>query len=247
MQLQVFQTANQVGEAAAVLFAAQLLQKPDSVLGLATGSTPLPTYRQLTAYHQQGLLDFSRAQSFNLDEYCGIAPGHPQSYHAFMQEHLFAGINLPEDRRHIPSGAFPMEDTAAWQAECARYDRAIEAAGGVDLQLLGIGGNGHIGFNEPGDAFIGGTHVVQLDARTIEDNSRFFESRDQVPTHAITMGIRTILSAKHILLIATGAGKADILRDLLGSEITPRLPASILKTHPCVSLFADQEAASKLN
>lgn len=246
MDIQVFQSEALAAQAAATLFAAQIISKPDSVLGLATGGTPLPCYGKLIEWHRMGGLDFAHAHSFNLDEYCGIAPDHPQSYHFYMEKHFFSQVNLPKANRHVPKGDLPREQSDAWQAECRAYDRAIAEAGGIDLQLLGIGGNGHIGFNEPAEAFTGDTHIVALASGTIEDNSRYFDSVEQVPTHAITLGIRSIFAARHIVLLATGEGKAQILQRLVQSEVDPHLPASILQIHPRVTVLADRAAARLL-
>ena len=184
MQTHVFKTAQQVGEAAATLIAAQLLRKPDSILGLATGSSPIPTYEALIRMYRQGVLDFSRATSFNLDEYVGLPADHPCSYHHFMQEHLFSHINIRPENVHIPDGG-----AADLQAAAHAYDAAILAAGGIDLQLLGIGRNGHIGFNEPGEHFVYGCHKVRLSESTIRANKRFFFSEADVPRYAVSLGI----------------------------------------------------------
>lgn len=241
MQTHVFKTAQQVGRAAATLIAAQLLRKPESVLGLATGSTPLPTYQALIDMYRFGMLDFSRAASYNLDEYVGLDPLHPCSYHTFMQENLFSQINIRPDHVHIPDGH------AADIAAAARaYDEAIAAAGGIDLQLLGIGRNGHIGFNEPGDALIYGCHEVELTASTIEANKRFFTSEADVPRAAVTLGIGAIMHARQVLLIATGADKADAVRRAMQGDVSPHCPASILRTHPDALILLDEAAAQGL-
>lgn len=241
MQTHVFKTEQQVGRAAATLIAAQLLRKPDSVLGLATGSTPLPTYRALIDMYRFGMLDFSKAVSFNLDEYLGLDPLHPCSYHRFMQENLFSQINIRPDHVHIPDGS-AADPAAAANA----YDQAVAAAGGIDLQLLGIGRNGHIGFNEPGDALIYDCHRVELTASTIEANKRFFDSEADVPRAAVTLGIGTIMHARQVLLIATGEDKADAVRRAVLGEVSPRCPASILRTHPDALILLDEAAAKGL-
>lgn len=242
MQIRVFSSARQVAAAAATLIAAQLLRKPDSVLGLATGSSPIGTYENLVRMHEQGMLDFSRAVSFNLDEYVGIAPDHPCSYHAFMQEHLFSQVNIAPENVHIPDGNAPDLDAAAHA-----YDAAILAAGGIDLQLLGIGRNGHIGFNEPGEHFVYGCHRVELSASTIAANQRFFASADDVPRYAVSLGVGSIMQSRQILLIATGADKGEAVRRALRGDVSPLWQASILRTHPDVVFLLDEAAASKLS
>lgn len=241
MQTHVFKTAQQVGRAAATLIAAQLLRKPESVLGLATGSTPLPTYQALIDMYRFGMLDFSRAVSYNLDEYVGLDPLHPCSYHTFMQENLFSQINIRPDHVHIPDG------NAADTAAAARaYDAAVAAAGGIDLQLLGIGRNGHIGFNEPGDVFRYDCHEVRLSASTREANQRFFESGADVPRAAVTLGIGAIMHARQVLLIATGEDKADAVHGAVTGDVSPHCPASILRTHPDAIFLLDEAAAKGL-
>lgn len=241
MQTHVFKTEQQVGRAAATLIAAQLLRKPDSVLGLATGSTPLPTYRALIDMYRFGMLDFSKAISFNLDEYVGLDPLHSCSYHRFMQENLFSQINIRPDHVHIPDGS-ATDPVAAARA----YDQAVKAAGGIDLQLLGIGRNGHIGFNEPGDALIYDCHRVELTASTIEANKRFFDSEADVPRAAVTLGIGAIMHARQVLLIATGEDKADAVRRAVQGDVSPHCPASILRTHPDALILLDEAAAMGL-
>ena len=207
MQIHVYDHAQQVGQAAATLLAAQLISKPDSVLGLATGATPIPTYQALISLYRAGVVDFSSASSFNLDEYVGLPVEHGCSYHSFMREQLFDHVNMPADHIHIPDG-----NAADPQTECARYDQAITAEGGIDMQVLGIGRNGHIGFNEPADTFVYGCHIVNLTQSTIEANRRFFESENDVPRQAISLGIGSIMNARRILLLATGADKAEAIR-----------------------------------
>ena len=241
MQIHIFQDAAQVGAAAAQLFAAKLLQKPDCVLGLATGSTPLPTYDALVALHERGLADFSRARSFNLDEYVGIGRAHAQSYYRFMYDNLFSKVNIRPENVQVPH---PVSDDL--QADCDAYETAIEATGGIDLQILGIGNNGHIAFNEPADAFPLRTHIVDLTESTILANRRFFNSAYEVPRRAMTMGIGTILRAREIVLIATGAGKAEAVAAMAKGEADPRCPASALHLHPHVVVFLDAGAALKL-
>ena len=194
-------SAEEAAVRAVELYRALLRRKPDAVLGLATGSTPLGLYAQLVALYRAGEISFAQATSFNLDEYVDLPPTHDQSYRYFMEKNLFSQIDLPQARIHVPSGLDVSE------AALAAYDEAIEAAGGIDLQLLGLGGNGHIGFNEPGTPFALGTHVVALTERTRRDNARFFASLDEVPTHAATMGVRTVMHARAILLLAFGRAK----------------------------------------
>ncbi len=239
MQVHVFDTPEQVSLACATIIAAQVQVKPDSVLGLATGSSPIGAYRQLIEWHRQGVLDFSRCISYNLDEYVALPVEHETSYHAFMQENLFRDINMKAT--FLPDGNAP--DMAA---ECARYDAAIAAAGGIDLQLLGIGRNGHIGFNEPSDRFVYGTQVVNLTESTIEANKRFFEDASQVPRQAVSLGIGGIMAARTVVLIAMGKDKAEAIRDAVKGEVTPRVQASILRTHPRAVFLVDREAASLL-
>lgn len=239
MQIHVYDHAQQVGQAAATLLAAQLISKPDSVLGLATGSTPIPTYQALISLYRAGVVDFSSASSFNLDEYVGLPVEHGCSYHSFMREQLFDHVNMPADHIHIPDG-----NAADPQTECARYDQAIAAAGGIDIQVLGIGRNGHIGFNEPADEFSKGTHCVDLTESTIEANSRLFEKEEDVPRQAYTMGTQTIMNARCILVVANGENKAQAVRDMCFGPIVPTCPASILQLHPNVFVVCDDAALS---
>ena len=226
---------------AAEIIAAQILLKPDAVLGLATGSTPVGTYQNLIKKYEAGELDFSQVSSVNLDEYKGLSGDHDQSYRYFMNENLFNHVNIDKSRTSVPNG---LEEDAA--KACADYDAVIAAAGGVDLQLLGIGGNGHIGFNEPDKAFEQTTHCVTLEENTRTANARFFSNIDEVPTHAITMGIKTIMQAKQIVLAVSGADKAEILKKVLTGPVTPGIPGSILQMHPDVIVVADEAALSQL-
>lgn len=226
---------------AADLLAAQVLLKPDCVLGLATGSTPIGAYQELVRKYEAGALDFSQVTTFNLDEYRGLTPSDPQSYAYFMHRNLFDHVNLRPGSTHLPDGLNP--DPAA---ESARYEAAIRAAGGVDLQLLGMGHNGHIGFNEPCGEFPLDTHSVDLAESTIRANTRFFDSSDQVPRQAYTMGIGTILRARRILIVVSGADKAEILKQAFYGPVTPQVPASVLQLHPDVTLVADTDALSAL-
>jgi glucosamine-6-phosphate deaminase len=216
-------------------------RKPDIVLGLATGGTPVGMYEELVRRHREDGVDFSRVTSFNLDEYVGLPASHPQSYRTYMYIHLFEKINIDEKRTHIPRGDAP--DLAA---ECERYEREIVRAGGIDVQVLGIGTNGHIGFNEPGSTAETTTRVVQLTKSTVEANARYFDSAQAVPTQAVSMGIRNILAAKRILLLASGQSKAEAVQRMLEGEITPELPASLLRHHGDVTVILDRQAASLL-
>lgn len=211
---------------AANVIAAQIMLDPHTVLGLATGSTPIGTYDRLIELCKQGDVDFSGVTTINLDEYYGLDDSHDQSYRYFMNEHLLTKVNIKLANTHVPNGK-----AANIEAECRRYDTLIESAGGIDLQLLGIGHNGHIGFNEPADEFVMNTHCVTLGESTINANSRFFESKDQVPKKALTMGIKAIMQAKKALLIASGDDKREILRKALFGPVTPAVPASILQLH----------------
>lgn len=236
MEFHVYENARAACEAAGVLIAAQITRKGDSVLGLATGSTPIPAYEMLAQWYDRGVIDFDRVRTFNLDEYVGIDHKNPLSYHAFMQEHLFSKVNLRKENVHLPSG------NAA--ADVEAYDKAIYAAGGIDIQLLGIGRNGHIGFNEPAPEFPKETHCVELTESTINANSRLFDSIDDVPREACTMGIGTIMAAKEILVVANGSDKADIVRRAFFGPVTPEVPASILQFHPNVTVVVDKEAGA---
>lgn len=225
---------------AANIISAQVIMKPDCVLGLATGSTPVGTYAQLVEWYKKGDLDFSRVSTVNLDEYRGLKHSDPQSYYYFMQENLFGHVNIREDATFVPDGT-NLDAAAA----CAKHEEIIRSLGGIDLQLLGLGNNGHIGFNEPGAAFEKETHCVDLTQSTIEANSRFFDSIDQVPTQAYTMGIRTIMQAKRILVVANGEAKADAVAKAFWGPVTPEVPGSILQMHPNVTVVADEAALSK--
>jgi len=226
---------------AANILSAQVIIKPDCVLGLATGSTPIGTYEQLIRWYEKGDLDFSQVRTINLDEYKGLSPENNQSYRYFMNEHLFRHINISLENTHVPNGLEPDPVKA-----CNDYNRIIRENGGVDLQLLGIGLNGHIGFNEPGAAFEKETHCVDLTQSTIDANSRFFESLDLVPKQAYTVGIKTIMQAKKIVVIATGESKADIIAKAFWGPITPAVPASVLQLHNDVVLVCDEAALSKI-
>lgn len=227
---------------AANIISAQVIMKPDCVLGLATGSTPIGLYKELVEGYEKGDLDFSEVKTVNLDEYRGLNRENDQSYYYFMHDNLFDHINIPEENTHLPNGMEPDSEK-----ECARYTKLIQSMGGVDLQLLGIGNNGHIGFNEPSESFDKEVHCVNLTQSTIEANKRFFASADDVPKQAYTMGIKTIMQAKKILIVANGEGKADIVRDAFFGPITPQVPASVLQLHNDVTLVADEAALSKVS
>ena len=219
------------------IISAQVILKPDSVLGLATGSSPIGAYRQLIEWYNKGDVDFSRARSVNLDEYVGLAPSHEQSYAYFMHHNFFDSINIKPENVHLPDGLDPDAE-----GQGKKYDALIRSLGGVDLQLLGIGRDGHIGFNEPCGEFVKGTHCVELTQDTREANARFFGSIDLVPKTAYTMGILDIMQARRVVMIASGSSKAAIVRDAFWGPVTPQIPASILQLHPDFTLVADEEA-----
>jgi len=225
---------------AANILSAQVILKHNCVLGLATGSTVEGIYKQLIMMNQNGDVDFSGVRSVNLDEYVGLAGDHNQSYRCFMDTNLFNQINIHIDNTNVPDGM-----AADIEAECIRYENLIKELGGIDLQLLGLGHNGHIGFNEPDDYFPLLTHRVQLKESTIKANSRFFENEDQVPREAITMGIKSIMQAKRILLCVSGEAKAEILKKVLSGPVTPEVPGSILQLHPNLTVVADEAALSR--
>ena len=231
---------NDMSRKAANLISAQIIMKPNCVLGLATGSTPVGTYRQLVEWYDKGDLDFSEVMTVNLDEYKGLTRENPQSYYYFMNEHLFGKVNINKTRTFLPDGTEPDSNTA-----CENYNEILRAVGDVDLQLLGLGHNGHIGFNEPGESFSPETHCIDLSEQTINANARFFETLDEVPRQAYTMGIKTIMSARRILIIVSGEDKAEIVKRAFFGPITPQVPASILQLHRNVTLVADEAALSK--
>ncbi|MDO4337317.1 MAG: glucosamine-6-phosphate deaminase [Eubacteriales bacterium] len=225
---------------AANLIAAQVIMKPDCVLGLATGSSPIGTYDNLVAMYENGDVDFSGITTVNLDEYKGLDASNDQSYRYFMNEHFFNRVNVPMERTHVPNGTEPDSAKA-----CADYNEILHQAGTVDLQLLGLGHDGHIGFNEPSDTFADETHCVDLEEITIQANKRFFASEADVPRQAYTMGIGTIMRAKTVLVIVSGADKAKILNQMINGPVTPRVPASILQFHPNAIIIADEAALSE--
>lgn len=239
MNVLVFDTEEQIGLAAGYYMCGQVLQKPNSVLGLATGSTPLKPYKHMINLFKQGAVDFSQVTTFNLDEYCRLDVNDKNSYHSFMHENLFDHINIPKENINFLNG-----NAENLEQECIDYENKIKEAGGIDIQLLGIGSNGHIAFNEPANAFQRWSHVVELKESTIKDNSRFFNSIEEVPTKAITMGIGSIMQAKRILIIALGEKKAKAIKQLIDGNVTPECPASVLQFHTDVTLMLDKGAAS---
>ncbi len=241
MNINIYGTKEEAGVAAGNMIAGAVTENANCVLGLATGSTPLPAYRHLVELYEEGTLDFADVKTFNLDEYVGLDFQNKNSYHSFMQENLFGKINiLPGNINFLDGKAKDPEE------ECERYEEAIAECGGIDLQLLGLGSNGHIAFNEPGDAFKDRCHIVNLSENTRRDNARFFKSAGEVPHKALTMGIGTIMGAKKILIIATGKSKAEAVKKMVLGKITPALPASILRFHPNTTLLLDSDAASLL-
>ena len=233
-------TPEKTAEAVAKKYVALLAEKPNAVLGFATGSTPLGLYAELAKLCEEKQISFKDVSTFNLDEYLGLDGTHDQSYRYFMNKNLFEKIDIDISRTRVPSGI----DTDPEKA--AQYDKDIEAAGGIDLQLLGLGNNGHIGFNEPGTPFGSVTHIVELTDSTRQANKRFFNSIDEVPTHSVTMGIKTVMNARRIILMALGKGKADIVKKFIQGEVTPEVPASVLQLHPDVEVYLDFDAASLL-
>lgn len=241
MELIIFDTQQQLDAYAAELIVNTVNQKPNAVLGLATGSTPIGIYDKMIELYNQKKVSFSSVTTFNLDEYVGLPPQNDQSYAYYMNKHLFSHIDIPKDRTHLPNG---MADDI--DAECIRYDAMLEAQP-VDIQLLGLGHNGHIGFNEPDVNLSGGTHAVKLKDETREANARFFASMDEVPTYAVTMGVGSILKADTIVLAVRGADKAEIVKEALTGPITTSVPASLLQTHARVIVLLDREAGRMLD
>ena len=241
MRIYVTEDYNAMSRRVASILAAQVILKPDCVLGLATGSTPVGAYKLLAEGYKKGDLDFSQVRSINLDEYVGLAPTHDQSYRYFMQSNLFDHVNINPDNTNVPNGlaADPAE-------ECRRYNQVILTLGPIDIQLLGMGHNGHIGFNEPADAFALETNLVNLAESTIQANARFFASADEVPRQAMTMGIQTIMQARKVLVAVSGKDKAAIVKKAFTGPVTPQVPASILQMHPDVILVGDKAALSEL-
>jgi len=242
MEIIISPTYEDMSKAAAKAVAELLNSKPNAVLGLPTGSTPLGLYKELARMHKSEGLDFSRVTTFNLDEYVGLRKDHPQSYHYFMHENLFKHINIPTQNVYLPSGT-----TDNYAAFCQWYEQRIKECGGIDLQLLGIGSDGHIGFNEPSSSLGSRTRIKTLARSTIEDNARFFEKIEDVPIYAITMGVGTILEARQILFLANGANKADAVAKTIEGPVTSMITASALQLHPDVTAYLDRPAASKLS
>ncbi len=241
MKVYVGKDYAEMSRIAANVISAQVMMKPDCTLGLATGSTPIGMYEVLAKRCAKGDLDFSKVKSINLDEYVGLSPEHDQSYRYFMNTNLFDHVNIDKENTNVPNGL--AEDL---DAECARYNAVIDALGPIDIQVLGMGHNGHIGFNEPSDIFELETHKVDLAESTIEANARFFASADEVPRQALTMGIKSIMQAKKVLVVVSGKGKAEIVKKAFTGPVTPQCPASILQMHPDVILVGDEDALSLL-
>lgn len=241
MEVVICKDYDEMSRRAAYLLTAEIVQNPKAVLGLATGDTPKKMYETLVDIYKKGDLDFSKVTTFNLDEYVGLSAEHEQSYAAYMKQMLMSHINIKPENVHILNGC-----SETPEEECALFEEKIVQAGGIDIQVLGLGHNGHIGFNEPDSQFELKTRIVQLDDRTIEANKRFFDKKSDVPTHALSMGIQTIMEAKKIILIASGASKAEAVSKLVNGNIDSMHPASILKVHKDVTVLIDKEAASKL-
>lgn len=242
MEVMISKTYDELSRRAAEFVASVLNAKPNAVLGLATGSSPLGLYKELARMHREEGLDFSQVTTFNLDEYVGLSAKHEQSYHYFMQENLFKHINVPRERIHIPSGT-----TKNYAAFCQWYEDRIRACGGIDVQLLGIGSDGHIAFNEPTSSLASRTRLKTLARQTIEDNARFFDKSEDVPIYAITMGVGTILEARQLLLVANGESKAEAVAKMIEGPVTSMITASALQLHPNAMVFLDAAAASKLS
>ncbi len=241
MEIITSPTAKEASRLAARYVARLVQQKPHAVLGLATGGTPVMLYQELITLHQEGL-DFSQVTTFNLDEYIGLAPDHPCSYRRFMNENLFDHLNIPAECTHLPDGL--ANDV---EAHCQEYEDAIAAAGGLDVQILGVGTDGHIGFNEPTSSLASRTRIKTLTEQTRTDNARFFEHPEQVPIHCVTMGIGTIMDSRRIIMLAFGKQKAEIVKAFVEGPVTAMVPASVLQMHPHVTVFLDDAAASLLS
>ncbi|MBD5644603.1 glucosamine-6-phosphate deaminase [Clostridium botulinum] len=241
MRIIVVDNYEEMSKKAASMIASQVILKPDSVLGLATGDTPIGMYKEIINIYKNEKMNFSKVKTFNLDEYYGLNRENPQSYYYYMMNNLFNHVNIDKNNINIPNG---MADNI--EVECKEYERKIDKAGGIDLQILGIGVNGHIGFNEPNISFESETHLVNLNEKTIESNSRFFSSKEEVPTKAISMGIKSIIHSKKIILLACGSAKSDAVSKAINGKINPNIPASILQLHRDVVVIIDKEAASKL-
>ncbi|MBU4348745.1 glucosamine-6-phosphate deaminase [bacterium] len=239
MEIKSISSYSKMSKLAAKIVAEQIINKPNIVLGLATGSTPLGMYRELVKLYKKRKLDFSRITTFNLDEYLGLSPEHPQSYHYYMYENFFNHVNIEEKNIYIPKG-----DTKDPVQECLNYEREIEKVGGINLQVLGIGVNGHVGFNEPDINLEAKTHVIQLSDDTIKANSRFFKNLDEVPKKAITMGMATIMRSKKIILMAWGAEKKKPILKVISGHIATEVPASLLQVHNDAILIVDKQIYS---
>lgn len=241
MVIKTFKTAEEIGVAVAKIFTDAVKENPSCVLGLATGATPIPTYKNIISTYENGGISFKEVKTYNLDEYCNLPKSDKNSYYTFMHEQLFNGLDILEENVHFLDGN--AEDS---EAECKRYDDEINAAGGIDIQLLGIGNNAHIGFNEPADEFTNGSFKVTLTQSTIDANKIYFDE-NPMPTHALTMGIQQIMSAKKVILIATGPKKAEAIKNMIEGPVTAQVPASILQKHDDVMIFLDEAAASLLS
>ena len=241
MEVIISRTYEEMSKEAARAVADVLNTKPNAVLGMATGSTPLGLYRELVRLHREEGLDFSQVTTFNLDEYVGLARNHEQSYHRFMHENFFKHVNIPPQNIYIPSGT-----TNNYQSFCEWFERRIEECGGIDLQILGVGSDGHIAFNEPGSSLTSRTRLKTLAKQTIDDNARFFEKSEDVPIYAITMGVGTILESRQLLLLANGANKADAVAKAIEGPVTSMITASAIQLHPLALVYLDDEAAGKL-
>ncbi len=239
MRIIVEENYEKMSKKAALLVASQVRLKPDCVLGLATGSTPLGMYEELIEMYKRDEIDFSRTTTFNLDEYYNLPPDNSQSYHYYMYHNFFKHININKENQNLLDGT-----TDNIKKECNNYDKKIKKAGGIDLQVLGIGANGHIGFNEPGEKLNVTTHLVDLSRETIKANSRFFDSKEEVPDQALTVGIATILKSDRIILLASGKNKAKAIKKTVNNNVTTKVPSSLLQTHPEITLIIDEKAAS---
>lgn len=242
MRIIVEKDYHAMSKKAALMVASQITLKPDSNLGLATGGTPLVMYDKLIEMYREDEIDFSEVQTFNLDEYCGLEADHPNSYHYYMNDNFFKEINIKKEKIHIPDG-----NAEDFDKECRDYEESIKNARGIDLQILGIGSNGHIGFNEPAESLNVATELVDLTEETIAANSRYFESEAEVPKKAISMGMATILKADRIVLLASGKNKAEAIKKAVSGKISTQEPASLLQSHPQITILLDQEAASLIN
>lgn len=241
MDIRIFNNSAEIGNAAAEIIINKVNSKKDAILGLATGASPVPTYKKIIEEYNNGNVSFKDVKTFNLDEYCSIPASDRNSYYTFMHENLFNHIDVKEENVHVPDG-----NPENAEEYCAAYDASIVAAGGIDIQVLGIGRNGHIGFNEPAEEFTAGTYKVKLTDSTIEANKIYFDREEDVPRYAITMGVQSIINAKEIILIAEGKAKAQAIHDMIKGEISPACPASILQKHDNVHVFIDKDAASLL-